>query len=148
MSVQQVTYTPHAPHRQKLPDTRYSVTLKRTICNFECYIIVGFFDDKTDATLETAAQPGEVFIKLTKHGTEMSGLADTCAMLLSMALQYGVPWGVLFQKMRGMRFGTDDGEYCSLIDGIANCINEVVDERRRAIDPTDNFVTSNGKADC
>jgi ribonucleoside-diphosphate reductase alpha chain len=56
---------------------------------------VGLFDD---------GQPGEVFIKMAKQGSTMSGLVDTIAILISMALQYGVPVERLAEKFQDTRF--------------------------------------------
>jgi hypothetical protein len=61
----------------------------------EGYITVGFYDD---------GRPGEVFIKVAKHGSTISGLLDTIAVLTSLALQYGVPVDVLARKFEFTRF--------------------------------------------
>ncbi len=120
------------PTRNKLPVTRVSVTRKATICGFEVYIIVGFYDDLTGDTSDILA-PGEVFIKASAHGSEMSGLLDTVAMLLSLSLQYGVPWEKLAEKMRYTKFGTADERFTSLCDGIASHITDLIKEREDRI---------------
>ena len=125
----------HAPHRTRLPETRRSVTCKRDICGFEVYITIGFFDDGTADTDVTAAKPGEVFVKIGKHGDVTSGLMDTCSLLLSVALQYGVPWEILCDKLSDVRFGAEDGKYKSLIDGIARVIDEQIRARESMLDP-------------
>jgi len=117
----------HTPQRRRPPRDRLSVSCKRDICGFRVYIIIGFYD---------AGGPCEVFLKLTKHGTEMSGLADTIALLLSLCMQYGVPWTALYDKLVDMRFGTPDERYKSLIDGIARTINEQI-AREREVMATD-----------
>src|SRR5262249_48399143 len=61
----------------------------------EGYIHVGFFEDGT---------PGEIFIKMAKEGSTISGLMDTVGVLTSMALQYGVPLEVLVTKFSHVRF--------------------------------------------
>src|SRR5262249_55624181 len=58
-------------------------------------IHVGFFEDGT---------PGEIFIKMAKEGSTISGLMDTVGVLTSMALQYGVPLEVLVSKFSHVRF--------------------------------------------
>jgi hypothetical protein len=40
-------------------------------------------------------QPGEIFITMSKEGSTISGLMDSFATAISMALQYGVPLRVL-----------------------------------------------------
>ena len=81
--------------RNRLPDTRRSLTHKFEIGDLDGYIIVGFFDD---------GRPGEVFVKIAKHGSTISGLVDTIAVLTSMALQYGVPVEVLARNFEFTRF--------------------------------------------
>lgn len=117
------------PTRHRLPDTRRSMTCKRDICGFEVYIIIGFYDDGTDQSNATASQPGELFVKVAKHGTEMSGVIDAFAIMVSLALQYGVPWEKIRDKMTGMRFGMHDGENTSLIDGIVKCVDQQITAR-------------------
>lgn len=117
----------HAPHRTRLPATRRSITRKATICGFEVYMIVGFFDDGSG--VEQANRPGELFVKLAKHGTEISGIMDMAAMLISVSLQYGVPWPVLRDKLTGTKFGTPDHQYTSLLDGIAKNLDEIIEDR-------------------
>lgn len=81
--------------RQRLPDTRRSITHKFQVDQHEGYITVGFYED---------GRPGEVFIKIAKHGSTISGLLDTIAVLTSLALQYGVPVEVLAHKFEFTRF--------------------------------------------
>ena len=52
----------------------------------------------------TTASPGELFIKIAKEGSTISGLMDTIGILTSMALQYGVPLDVLVSKFSHVRF--------------------------------------------
>lgn len=122
------------PYRNKLPDTRRSITCKRSICGFRVYITIGFHDDGTDASDKTLATPGEIFIKIAKHGTELSGMTDCLAILMSMALQYGVPWEKIRDKFIGYRFGREDEQYKSLIDGIVRCVDEQVCARASLLD--------------
>src|SRR3989344_1331276 len=83
------------PRRRKLPDERHSVTHKFTVAGHEGYIHVGMYEDSA---------PGEIFIKMSKEGTTLSGVMDALALSLSMNLQYGVPLEVLCQKLVGARF--------------------------------------------
>src|SRR5262249_52477774 len=61
----------------------------------EGYIHIGLYDD---------GSPGEIFIKIAKEGSTISGLMDTIGILASMALQYGVPLEVLVSKFSHVRF--------------------------------------------
>jgi ribonucleoside-diphosphate reductase alpha chain len=83
------------PKRERLPETRQSLTHKFEVGQLEGYITVGFYED---------GRPGEVFLKIAKHGSTISGLLDTIAVLTSMALQYGVPVETLARKFEFTRF--------------------------------------------
>ncbi|MBW2394329.1 MAG: vitamin B12-dependent ribonucleotide reductase [Deltaproteobacteria bacterium] len=81
--------------RVKLPDERQSVTHKFSIAGHEGYITVGSYDD---------GKPGELFLKMAKEGSTVSGLMDTIGIMTSMALQYGVPMKALVDKFSHTRF--------------------------------------------
>jgi ribonucleoside-diphosphate reductase alpha chain len=82
-------------HRRKLPDERKSITHKFWISGHEGYITVGMYDDGT---------PGEVFIKMAKEGSTLSGVMDGFALAMSIGLQYGVPLRALVDKLVNTRF--------------------------------------------
>jgi ribonucleoside-diphosphate reductase alpha chain len=48
--------------------------------------------------------PGEMFVKMSKEGSTLSGVMDTLALSLSMNMQYGVPLEVLCEKLVGAKF--------------------------------------------
>ena len=50
------------------------------------------------------AQPGEIFIRMAKEGSTISGLMDSFATAISLALQHGVPLKVLCEKFAHTRF--------------------------------------------
>jgi ribonucleoside-diphosphate reductase alpha chain len=81
--------------RHKLPDERKSITHKFSVGSHEGYIIVGMYED---------GRPGEVFIKMSKEGSTLSGVMDGFALSLSIGLQYGVPAKVVVDKLINMRF--------------------------------------------
>jgi len=83
------------PVRRRLPQDCRSLRHKFDIAGHEGYIHVGLYDDGT---------PGELFIKIAKEGSTISGLMDTIGILASMALQYGVPLEVLVSKFSHVRF--------------------------------------------
>lgn len=83
------------PQRNRLPDTRRSITHKFSIAGHEGYITVGLYED---------GSPGEVFIRMAKMGSTVRGLVDTIAVLSSLALQYGVPVEDLARKFQNTRF--------------------------------------------
>ena len=49
-------------------------------------------------------QPGEIFLKMAKEGSTVSGLMDSLAISISLALQYGVPLRDLVNKFAHVRF--------------------------------------------
>ena len=81
--------------RRKLPDERNSITHKFSIAGQEGYFMVGLYED---------GSPGEIFIKMSKEGSTISGLMDSFAVAVSMCLQYGVPLRVLVNKFSHTRF--------------------------------------------
>ena len=83
------------PHRHRLPSERAAVTHRFDISGHEGYITVGLYPD---------GQPGEIFLKMAKEGSTVSGLMDSFATTVSVALQYGVPLRDLVNKFAHVRF--------------------------------------------
>jgi ribonucleoside-diphosphate reductase alpha chain len=81
--------------RHRLQDERASITHKFSIAGHEGYITVGLYP---------TGQPGEIFIKMAKEGSTVSGLMDAFATSISLALQHGVPLKVLCEKFAHTRF--------------------------------------------
>jgi ribonucleoside-diphosphate reductase alpha chain len=81
--------------RRRLPDERSAITHKFSIGGHEGYMTVGMYADGT---------PGELFVTMAKEGSVVSGLMDSFATSISMALQYGVPLKVLVDKFSHTRF--------------------------------------------
>lgn len=81
--------------RERMPDTRDSVTHKFSINGSEGYFTVGLYPD---------GRPGELFISIAKEGSTVGGLLGCFGVSISMALQYGVPLQVLVDKFTNMRF--------------------------------------------
>ena len=81
--------------RRVLPPTRRSVTHKFAVGGHEGYLTVGLFED---------GRPGEVFIKIAKEGSTLSGLMQGFCRAFSLALQYGLPLPDAVDRFRGMRF--------------------------------------------
>jgi ribonucleoside-diphosphate reductase alpha chain len=83
----------------------------------EGYLTVGLFDDGT---------PGEVFIKMAKEGSTLSGLIQAYCRAFSLAIQYGLPLNEAVRRFKGMRFepmghtsNPDIPEALSIIDYVA-----------------------------
>src|SRR6266446_882700 len=81
--------------REKMPVERASVTHKFSVGGHEGYITVGMYEDN---------RPGEIFIKMSKEGSTLSGVMDGLALTISLGLQYGVPLKVFVDKLLNTRF--------------------------------------------
>ena len=91
-----MAYTPHAPHRVRLPMERKSITHKFVIGDHEGYITAGMYED---------GRLGEVFLTdVGKEGSTMRGMMDAFATMLSVSLQYGLPLEAIAPKFRSMKF--------------------------------------------
>ncbi len=109
----------HAPPRairHRLDDERMSITHKFNVGGHEGYITVGLYQD---------GSPGELFITMAKEGSTVSGLMDSFACAVSLALQHGVPLKLLCEKFAHTRFepsgwtnNTDIGFAKSIMDYI------------------------------
>jgi ribonucleoside-diphosphate reductase alpha chain len=83
------------PRRERLPDTRQSITHKFSVSGHEGYITVGLYPD---------GRPGELFLTMAKEGSTIGGLMDAFGTSVSMSLQYGVPLEDYVRKFSHMRF--------------------------------------------
>jgi ribonucleoside-diphosphate reductase alpha chain len=115
-----------APVRRRLPKQRPSRTTSFRVGDIEGYLTAGSYPD--DGL-------GEIFVKVSKQGSTMSGVMDAFAIAVSVGLQYGVPLEALVAKFTNMIFEpngmTDDKDIRiaqSLVDYLA---------RRLAIDYLD-----------
>jgi len=83
------------PRRERLPDTRQSITHKFSVGGHEGYINVGLYPD---------GRPGELFLTMAKEGSTVGGMMDAFGTAISLSLQYGVPLEVLVNKFSHTRF--------------------------------------------
>ena len=83
------------PARHRLPSERAAITHKFDIQGHEGYLTVGLYED---------GQPGEIFLKMAKEGSTLSGMMDSFATAVSVALQYGVPLRLFCAKFAHSRF--------------------------------------------
>jgi ribonucleoside-diphosphate reductase alpha chain len=81
--------------RHRLPGERASITHKFALSGHEGYITVGLYP---------SGQPGEIFIRMAKEGSTVSGMMDAFATSISIALQHGVPLKLLCVKFAHTRF--------------------------------------------
>jgi ribonucleoside-diphosphate reductase alpha chain len=81
--------------RHKLQEERASITHKFNVGGHEGYLTVGLYPD---------GSPGELFITMAKEGSTVSGLMDSFACAVSIAIQHGVPLKLLCEKFAHTRF--------------------------------------------
>ena len=81
--------------RNKLPDTRPSITHKFVVGGQNGYVSTSLYEDGT---------PGDLFINIAKEGSTLAGVYDAFAIVFSLALQYDVPLDILVNKLTGQRF--------------------------------------------
>ncbi len=103
--------------RQTLPPTRESLTHKFSIMGHEGYLTIGLFDN---------GMPGEIFVKMAKEGSTLSGLMQAFCRAFSLALQFGLPLDEAVRRFKDMRFepmgmtsNPDIPEAKSIIDYVA-----------------------------
>ncbi len=103
--------------RRVLPGTRRSMTHKFAVAGHEGYLTIGLHED---------GSPGEIFIKMSKEGSTLSGLIQGFCRAFSIALQYGLPLQDAVDRFRGMRFdpmgptnNPDIPEAMSILDYVA-----------------------------
>ena len=84
-----------SPTRHHLSIERQSITHHFTIDELDGYFTVGLFDD---------GRPGELFVRISKEGSTLSGAMDSFAVAVSLLLQYGVPLEKLVEKFTHVHF--------------------------------------------
>lgn len=82
--------------KKAFPKRDYPALVHRfKVGDMKGYLHWGLQEDKT---------PGEIFITASKQGSTTDGLLDAVAILISIAIQSGVPLEEIVHKMRGRRF--------------------------------------------
>lgn len=87
--------TTPAPTRRSLPPTRQSITHKFNISGHEGYLTIGLHSD---------GSPGEIFLKMSKEGSTLSGMCQAYCRAFSLAIQFGLPIREACARFKGMRF--------------------------------------------
>lgn len=82
--------------RKRMPPTRDAKIHKFSVAGHEGYIEVGLYPD--------TRQPGEVFVRMAKEGSTVSGMLNAWACALSLLLQRGGPLVEIVRKFRDWRF--------------------------------------------
>ncbi len=85
----------HISKREKMPSDVTGWRHKFEIDGYKGYLIVNEYAD---------GRPGEIFLKLGKPGSTVSGLIDGFTQLCSIAIQYGIPLPKLISSFIDTRF--------------------------------------------
>ena len=116
--------------RRSLPATRRSVTHKFMVGGCEGYLTVGLHEN---------GEPGEIFIKMAKEGSTISGMVQAFCRAFSLALQYGLTLKDATTRFRGMRFepmgptnNPDIPDASSVIDYVARYLDHEFGDRAPA----------------
>ena len=118
------------PRRRKLADERSAYTHKFSIAGHEGYLTTGLYED---------GQPGEIFLKMAKEGSTVSGLMDTIATMTSIALQYGVPLKALVDKFSHTRFepsGFTNNKKIPIAKSVMDYVFRFLGDRYLAVEET------------
>jgi ribonucleoside-diphosphate reductase alpha chain len=81
--------------RRKLPSKRYGITQEAKVGGNKVFLRTGEYGD---------GSLGEIFIDMHKEGAALRSVMNCFAMLVSIALQYGVPLEVLVEQFVFTRF--------------------------------------------
>ncbi len=85
----------HRAERRRLPKRRHGYVREATVGGHKVYVRTGEFED---------GNLGEIFIDMYKEGASFKGLLNCFAVLVSKALQYGVPLDELVDTFTFTRF--------------------------------------------
>jgi ribonucleoside-diphosphate reductase alpha chain len=81
--------------RRRLPSKRHGITQEAKVGGNKVFLRTGEYEDGTI---------GEIFIDMHKEGAALRSVMNCFAMLVSIALQYGVPLEVLVEQFVFTRF--------------------------------------------
>jgi ribonucleoside-diphosphate reductase alpha chain len=85
----------YRPVRKRLPRTRSAVVTRFDVASAKGYMTASNYPD--DGV-------GEIFLKLGKQGSTLSGVMDAFSIAISVGLQYGIPLDAYVGKFTNMRF--------------------------------------------
>ena len=88
-----------APYRWKLPEERASVTHRFVIPSekrpLKGYLTMGMYGN---------GQLGEIFLRMAKEGSFVSGIMDALMFTLSVGLQHGIPLATFTRRFKHSQF--------------------------------------------
>ena len=83
------------PIRRRLPKSRTSITTSFAVAGAEGHLTAGLYPNE---------ELGEIFLRLGKQGSTLSGVMDAFSIAVSIGLQYGVPLPTYVEKFTNLRF--------------------------------------------
>lgn len=95
IGVRATSTTSHAPVRKLPPMETRSITHHFSVGGIDALVTVSMYDN---------GDPAEMFIRISKQGSTLSGLYGSFAIAVSLCLQYGVPLGVIVRRFAHTRF--------------------------------------------
>jgi hypothetical protein len=78
------------PERHRLPNRRPAETRELALADRVLTATVGF---------DASGRPAEVFLSGAKHGSGMAGILDDASVVISIALQHGIPAAALAKSI-------------------------------------------------
>jgi len=126
--------------RRHLPETRPSMTHRiahTPVMNI--FVSVGFFEQSKPTRFRrrkmfSYTQPGEVFIKIGKEGSTLAGMLNGIGVLMSLLLQYNVPWKIVARKMRDTTFEPCDKDGQSILHSVVTAVDIILEKRGTDVD--------------
>lgn len=95
--------------RRALPQRRHCETFNLDFRGAPFEVSVGFYD-------RAGTEPGEIFISGPKSGADFEGVCRDSAILLSLAIQHGVPLDVI----RGAVTRNEDNSPATIVGAIVD----------------------------
>ena len=84
---------------EKLPPERPGITHRFQVAGLKGYLTVNCYPDGP-----LAGRPAEVFLIVHRVGGLERGMSNALAVMISVALQHGVPLAKIADKLKGMTF--------------------------------------------
>lgn len=133
--------SPENAKRYKLPDSRVSYTRKFYVGDLsgkngefaspayvKGYLTLGFYPD---------GKLGEIFVKVSKQGSFVSGILDAFAIAFSVALQYGAPPQKIIDKFKHSHFeplGFTDSKKFRMASSVLDHLMKLIEETCKEIE--------------
>jgi ribonucleoside-diphosphate reductase alpha chain len=108
---------------EKLPLERSGVTHRFKVADLKGYLTVNCYPD---------GRPAEVFLTVHQVGGLERGMSHALAVMISTALQHGVPLSKIVEKLKGMTFepqGVTGNKDIPLVKSLADYLGRWLERR-------------------